>query len=302
MIVWGGTLAPPTNFTDTGGRYDPLAGSWTPTSSGAGLPVPRTWHTAVWTEEEMIVWGGSLSNGLSTDTGGRYAPLTDSWALTSTASGVPIGRGQHTAVWTGAEMIVWGGYPPTATGGVYCACGDPLTVYRDTDGDDFGDAASPLLNCDGSVPDGYAANDTDCDDGNAEVHPAAAESCNDLDDDCNDEVDEGFAVPGSPQLELDSEQLLWSAVVPGTGYDVVRGDLEALLSSSGDFTSATVECVANGWTGTSLAQGDVPDPGDAHWYLIRAVNCTADGTWNSGGPAQQGSRDGEIDASAGACP
>ncbi len=56
----------------------------------------------------MIVWGGSSSSGYLT-TGGRYNPGTDSWTATSTTN-APAGRIEHTAVWTGSEMIVWGGY------------------------------------------------------------------------------------------------------------------------------------------------------------------------------------------------
>ena len=43
-----------------------------------------------------------------TNTGGRYDPGTDSWVATST-TGAPAARGWPTAVWTGSEMIVWGG-------------------------------------------------------------------------------------------------------------------------------------------------------------------------------------------------
>ena len=43
------------------------------------------------------------------DTGGRYNPGSDSWAATTTDN-APSGRSAHTAVWTGSEMIVWGGY------------------------------------------------------------------------------------------------------------------------------------------------------------------------------------------------
>ena len=43
------------------------------------------------------------------NTGGRYNPSTDSWTATSTTN-APAARYDHTAVWTGSEMIVWGGY------------------------------------------------------------------------------------------------------------------------------------------------------------------------------------------------
>src|SRR3970282_2119379 len=43
-----------------------------------------------------------------TGTGARYDPNADTWTPT-TMAGAPIGRRAHTAVWTGSEMIVWGG-------------------------------------------------------------------------------------------------------------------------------------------------------------------------------------------------
>ena len=55
----------------------------------------------------MIVWGGRDSN-LGYNTGGRYDPDTDSWTATSTTN-APPGRSVPTAIWTGGEMIVWGG-------------------------------------------------------------------------------------------------------------------------------------------------------------------------------------------------
>ena len=63
-------------------------------------------HTAVWTGNEMIVWGGTGELSV-TDAGGRYNPGTDSWVPTSAA---PASRNSHSAVWTGSEMIVWGGF------------------------------------------------------------------------------------------------------------------------------------------------------------------------------------------------
>jgi hypothetical protein len=55
----------------------------------------------------MIVWGGD-GNIHDLRTGGRYIPSTDSWTATSTVNS-PERRQIHTAVWTGTEMIVWGG-------------------------------------------------------------------------------------------------------------------------------------------------------------------------------------------------
>jgi len=55
----------------------------------------------------MIVWGGSNFVGDRFDTGGRYTPGTDGWIATSTNAPA---RSITRPVWTGSEMIVWGGY------------------------------------------------------------------------------------------------------------------------------------------------------------------------------------------------
>ena len=112
MVVWGGYAFDNGNqFLNTGGRYDPVTDTWTPTST-VGAPSARALYTAVWTGREMVVWGGLFSDGGGyhyLDTGGRYDPATDTWAPTST-TGAPSGRWDHTAVWTGSVMVVWGGY------------------------------------------------------------------------------------------------------------------------------------------------------------------------------------------------
>jgi len=128
MIVWGGVafVGPGFIYFDTGGRYNPNTNSWTATST-TNAPMARSGHTAVWTGNEMIVWGGHGDFdllGYYFNTGGRYDPSTNSWTATSTVN-APDGRYRHTAVWTGNEMIVWGGIlysnSSTSTGGRYCA-------------------------------------------------------------------------------------------------------------------------------------------------------------------------------------
>jgi N-acetylneuraminic acid mutarotase len=123
MIVWGGSLDLQ-DFFNTGGRYNPATDTWTATST-TNTPDARGGHTAVWTGSEMIVWGGTYwfnDNYNLLDTGGRYNPSTDAWTATSTTN-APEARSFHSAVWTGSEMIVWGGYdgssPGLNTGGRY---------------------------------------------------------------------------------------------------------------------------------------------------------------------------------------
>ncbi len=124
MIVWGGRRFDfaGDQYFNTGGRYNPSTDTWTATST-ANAPSPRIVHTAVWTGSEMIVWGGVYcpSSCIYFNTGGRYNPSTDSWTATSITN-APTARDYHTAVWTGSEMIVWGGTSQsgvTNTGGRY---------------------------------------------------------------------------------------------------------------------------------------------------------------------------------------
>ncbi len=111
MIIWGGfgSLGASGNGpVNTGGNYIPSTDSWTATTTNSA-PSARYGHTAVWTGNAMIVFGGySFATFTALNDGGRYNPLTDSWTNITT-TGAPAARYYHTAVWTGNEMIVWGG-------------------------------------------------------------------------------------------------------------------------------------------------------------------------------------------------
>ena len=63
-----------------------------------GSPEDRLGHTAVWTGDEMIVWGGFGANEVALSTGGRYNPSTDVWTPLS-GQQLPEARGGHTAMW-----------------------------------------------------------------------------------------------------------------------------------------------------------------------------------------------------------
>jgi len=124
LIVWGGGAGLPVVSLATGARYSPTRtppDMWIPLPT-SGAPASRYKHTAVWTGEEMIVWGGDVANqnGARLNTGGRYS-ISEGWS-TMTTTGAPAARNEHTAVWTGTEMIVWGGTDEDSalnTGGRY---------------------------------------------------------------------------------------------------------------------------------------------------------------------------------------
>ena len=122
MIIWGGFNDGNTGL-NTGGTYNPNIDTWA-TTNVTNAADARSNHAAVWTDSEMIVWGG-VSDNIALNTGGRYNPTTDSWTAT-TATDAPKPRDTNTAVWNDfdSEMIVWGGFDGTNyfnTGGRYCA-------------------------------------------------------------------------------------------------------------------------------------------------------------------------------------
>ncbi|HEV8063280.1 MAG TPA: hypothetical protein VGP46_00550, partial [Acidimicrobiales bacterium] len=95
------TVSPPTSPV-AHDRH--LAPGWSP------LPLapiqPRSQYAAVWTGEEMIVWGGYNGNTTYGD-GASYAPTTRKWL--KIAAGPLSPRDGPVSVWTGKAMILFGG-------------------------------------------------------------------------------------------------------------------------------------------------------------------------------------------------
>ena len=64
--------------------------------------------------------------------------------------------------------------------------------YADSDGDGFGDIATQQIAC--SQPQGYVADNTDCNDGEITANPIATEICDSIDNNCDGVVNEGLDV------------------------------------------------------------------------------------------------------------
>ncbi|MBK7214956.1 MAG: putative metal-binding motif-containing protein [Bacteroidales bacterium] len=65
---------------------------------------------------------------------------------------------------------------------------NPTIWYQDADNDGYGNPAVSQAVCNG--PAGYVMSAGDCDDNNQAVHPGATEVCDNIDNNCNGEVDE----------------------------------------------------------------------------------------------------------------
>jgi hypothetical protein len=77
----------------------------------------RTGYTAIAAGHEVILWGGCCgpAGRGSRTPGATYDVGRDRWSPLEPG---PVGnRSSHTAVWTGEEMIIWGGIAGSAGGG-----------------------------------------------------------------------------------------------------------------------------------------------------------------------------------------
>lgn len=79
---------------------------------------------------------------------------------------------------------------------------DEQVFYADVDGDGFGGSASQVQACEAPV--GFSVQAGDCDDADLHVSPAASETCNGADDDCDGAVDESGGTD-SFYLDLDGD-------------------------------------------------------------------------------------------------
>jgi N-acetylneuraminic acid mutarotase len=196
MLVWGGNGAGP-SCLDTGGRYDPSRDTWTPTSL-VGAPTGRWFHSTVWTGQTMVVWGGERrepdGTSILLDSGGRYDPDANAWTATST-TGAPSARLDHAAVWTGRDMVVWGGYGGTylGTGGRYDPNADTWTATSTVDAPSARTGHTAVWDGhEALVWGGYEnASPFVLVDTGASYHATPGEACNGADDDCDGAVDEG---------------------------------------------------------------------------------------------------------------
>ena len=96
---------------------------------------------------------------------------------------------------------------------------NPDTIwYADADEDGWGDDLDWLAQC--TQPEGYVVDAGDCLDTDPDVHPEAAESCNDIDDDCDDLVD-------ADDPDVDPSEAVWYRDRDSDGY----GDEAATITT-----------------------------------------------------------------------
>lgn len=117
FFVWGGLKVEMLNgqayserMTD-GGVFDVKSNQWVTIHASPDIS-PRYESSIVWTGSKVIIWGGYVEkeNGemVITNTGIIFDPKTMTWTSLP-MDGDPSPRHYHTALWTGTQMIIWGG-------------------------------------------------------------------------------------------------------------------------------------------------------------------------------------------------
>ena len=149
--------------------------------------------------------------------------------------------------------------------------GVTTTWYGDGDGDGHGTPSVKVNAC--AAPQGFVSSKDDCADGDAAVHPGANEVCNDIDDDCD-------------QL-LDDADASWDATTGVQSWADADGD------TFGDPATATSTCLV---PSGSVENGDDCDDTDADVNPI-AIEIWYDGVDQDCDNAHDDDKDGDGHAS-----
>ena len=81
--------------------FDPKTKTWQAITHASDVFV----SSVTWTRSQMFVWGNNAKENI----GALFDPTTNSWKKVSTFSPPPLWD-NHTAVWTGSDVIIWGGH------------------------------------------------------------------------------------------------------------------------------------------------------------------------------------------------
>jgi hypothetical protein len=109
--------------------------------------------------------------------------------------------------------------------------------------------------------------------------------------------------PRSPTVSVDGGAISWTTLAGATAYDLVRGSLQTLRSSHGDYGASVTDCLAARQAGLTFTDATQPQSGSGFFYLVRGASCGGAGTYDeSDGTGQVQPRDAGIDQSPAACP
>jgi hypothetical protein len=115
------------------------------------------------------------------------------------------------------------------------------TWYADFDGDNYGNPSNTVVSCE--APPGFITVVGDCDDLDPGAYPGATEACDESDNNCNGQVDEGAAAPATWHADFDGDGYA-STVVSVQACIAPAGYLPASLATDCDDLNATTNPAA----------------------------------------------------------
>ena len=137
VVIWGGVHSSDgksASMASDGAAYDFTTRTWRPLST-AGAPSPRSAEAIVATGADILVWSGIADDGnpLGSNVladGGVYHLATDTWEPISSV-GAPPARMNPVTLWTGSEMLVFGGMGCGGRqNGIFVVCQDAGFAYN----------------------------------------------------------------------------------------------------------------------------------------------------------------------------
>lgn len=135
--------------------------------------------------------GGPVTLSPTGTTGGTFSGPGVSGNTFNPAS---AGVGTHTITYTVSAQEGSAIAPATNSSSQQVVVSAANTYYADTDNDNFGNPANSIVVCSSTPPAGYVANNLDCNDGNSNINPNGTEICDNLDNNCNAQIDENLTL------------------------------------------------------------------------------------------------------------
>jgi hypothetical protein len=206
-----------TVYTVTGTGANGCTNSATATVTVNALPTATITPATATT----FCQGGSVVLNANTGTGLTYQWFNNANAINgATSASYPATMsGSYTVTVTNASTC-----SSTSTAVVVTTIAN-VDYFADADGDGFGDVTTLISTC--VQPQGYVTSSSDCNDNNAAIFPGAQEICNDIDDDCNQLIDDGLVFT------------TYYADVDGDSFGDINNPLDACMMPDGYVTNNT---------------------------------------------------------------
>jgi hypothetical protein len=164
--------------------------------------------------------GGSVVLNANTGAGLTYQWFNNTVAIggATSSSYTANASGSYTVVVTNNSNC------SATSSGINVTAVPNVDYFADADGDGFGDVTTLISTC--VQPQGYVTDNTDCKDNAAAIYPGAQEICNDVDDDCNDLIDDGLVF------------ITYYADLDGDTFGDINNPLDACVIPAGYVTNS----------------------------------------------------------------